>query len=260
MPMESSVESELFEKRQPVFWNGFDVFLLFFFWLTMTSVGIGIMLPIFVGQHHSVQQPPQPTQTTTDHPLSQLLEHSKKSPIILLVAFFSGVLSAPLVEEFLFRLVFQGWLTKKLNNGLFSIVIVSIIFALAHAGKRTVQPVDIQFYAMLGIGIINIFLFCFGIFYLVKIRGVSFCELGFRANRIFYDLAIAAGTFIVSAPLILSVNMSLRNNFPDKITDPIPLFMFSIILGMLYYRTGRLFPCVALHAFLNGFSFAVILL
>jgi membrane protease YdiL (CAAX protease family) len=251
-----SVESGLFEKRQPVFWNGFDVFLLFFLWLTMMSVGIGMMLPFFVGQHHSAQ----PVQATTDHPLSQLLEQGKKSPIILLVAFFSGVLSAPLTEEFLFRLVFQGWLTKKLNNYPISIIIVSVIFALAHAGKRTVQPVDIQFYTMLGIGIINMLLFCFGIFYLVKIRGVSVCELGFRANRILYDLSAATGIFIVSAPLILSVNLLLRNNFPDKITDPIPLFIFSIILGMLYYRTGRLLPCVVLHFLLNGFSFAVILL
>jgi membrane protease YdiL (CAAX protease family) len=258
--MESSVESGLFEKRQPVFWNGFDVFLLFFLWLTIMSVGIGIMLPIFVGQHHSAQQPLQPVQTTTDHPLSQLLERGKESPMILLIAFFSGVLSAPLTEEFLFRLIFQGWLTKKLNNALFSIIIVSIVFALAHAGKRTVQPVDIQFYTMLGIGIINIFLFCFGIFYLITIRGVSVGALGFRANRILYDLAVAAGIFIVSAPLILSVNLLLRNNFPDKITDPIPLFIFSIILGLLYYRTGRLLPCVTLHALLNGFSFAVILL
>ncbi|MDR0705939.1 MAG: CPBP family intramembrane metalloprotease [Planctomycetaceae bacterium] len=258
--MESSTESGLFEKRQPVFWNGFDVFLLFLLWLTMMSVGIGIVLPIFIGQDHSAQQSLQPVQTTTDHPLSQLLEHGKKSPIILLVAFFSGVLSAPLTEEFLFRLVLQGWLTKKLNHWQFSIIIVSVLFALAHAGKRTVQPVDIQFYTMLGIGIINLFLFCFGIFYLATIRGVSFGELGLKANRIFYDWAVAAGTFIVSAPLILSVHFLLRNNFPDKITDPIPLFIFSMILGLLYYRTGRLLPCVVLHALLNGFSFAVILL
>ncbi|MDR2706344.1 MAG: CPBP family intramembrane metalloprotease, partial [Planctomycetaceae bacterium] len=214
--MESSVESGFFEKRQPVFWNGFDVFLLFFLWLTMMSVVIGMILPLFIAQHNSAQQPLQTVQTTTEHPLSQLLEHGKKSPIILFVAFFSGVLSAPLTEEFLFRLVFQGWLTKKLNNGLFSIIIVSFLFALAHAGKRTVQPVDIQFYTLLGIGIINMLLFCFGIFYLVNIRGVSVCELGFRANRILYDLSIAVGTFIVSAPLILSVNLLLRNNFPDK--------------------------------------------
>ena len=144
--MESPTELEHFGKRQPIFWNGFDVFLLFFLWLTMMSVGTGIMLQILVGQQHS----DQPVQATTEHPLSQLLEQGKKSPIILLVAFFSGVLIATLTEEFLFRLVFQGWLTKKLNNGLFSIVIVSFLFALAHAGKRTVQPVDIQFYSIVG--------------------------------------------------------------------------------------------------------------
>jgi membrane protease YdiL (CAAX protease family) len=34
----------------------------------------------------------------------------------------------------------------------------------------------------------------------------------------------------------------------------IPLFLFALLLGYLYYRTHRLLPCVIAHAMLNGFS------
>ncbi|MDR2116335.1 MAG: CPBP family intramembrane metalloprotease [Planctomycetaceae bacterium] len=276
--MEPLIQAEYSEKKHLVFWNGFDVFLLFFLWITLLGIGVGIMLQVFSGQTDSIDVV-QPVVTTTHHPLSQLLEQSKKSPVILFVAFFCGVLTAPLTEEFLFRLLFQGWLEKKSNDWrkicryseyfslrllrflflpeFFSIFIVSFLFALAHGGKRTEQPVDVQFYSMIGIGIVNLFLFCFGIFYLAVIRGVPIRAFLFRANRIFYDLCIALGTFLIFSPFIFSLHWLLRNNFPDSVTDPIPLFFFSIILGVLYFRTGRLFPCIMLHAFLNGFSLTV---
>ncbi|MDR1267945.1 MAG: CPBP family intramembrane metalloprotease [Planctomycetaceae bacterium] len=270
-------QSKYFEKKRPVSWNGFDVFLLFFLWLMLLGGGVRIMLQVFSEQTNS-DNISITAKTTTDHPLSQLLEQGKESPIILFVAFFCGVFTAPLTEEFLFRLLFQGWLEKKSNDwksnntyseyfplrflflpGFFSIFVVSFLFALAHGGKRIEQPVDIQFYSMVGVGIVNLFLFCFGMFYLRVIRGVAVQELVFRTNRIIFDLCLAAGTFLVSAPFILYLHWLLRNNFPNSITDPVPLFIFSIILGMLYYRTGRLFPCIMLHAFLNGFSFAVLI-
>lgn len=36
--------------------------------------------------------------------------------------------------------------------------------------------------------------------------------------------------------------------------DPIPIFMFALVLGYLYHRTHRYLPCVVLHACLNGIS------
>jgi membrane protease YdiL (CAAX protease family) len=276
--MEPLIQSEYSETRDFVSWNGFDVFLLFFLWLFLLGGGVGMVLHIFSEPTDSVDVV-LPAKTTTNHPLSQLLEQGKESPIILFVAFFSGVFTAPMAEEFLFRLLFQGWLEKKSNNwrrsckyskhfplrillmpGFFSIFIVSILFALAHGGKRTEQPVDIQFYTMLGVGIINLFLFCFGIFYLTVIRGVGIQGFVFKTSRIFFDLLLAVRIFLVSAPFIFSLHWLLRNNFPDDVTDPVPLFLFSIILGVLYFRTGRLFPCIMLHAFLNGFSFTVLIL
>lgn len=36
--------------------------------------------------------------------------------------------------------------------------------------------------------------------------------------------------------------------------DPIPLFFLSLGLGIIFRQTGRLLPCVLLHMFFNGFS------
>jgi hypothetical protein len=42
--------------------------------------------------------------------------------------------------------------------------------------------------------------------------------------------------------------------------DPIPLFMFSLVLGYLYHRTHRLLPCIILHMSLNSCTMLMLLL
>jgi membrane protease YdiL (CAAX protease family) len=253
-------------EERPVSWTGFDVFMIFCFWIALTQIGIGFLLYFFT-EPITVAV----TAATQEHPLSQLLEQGKNSLLILFVAFFTGVIIAPLTEEFLFRLLFQGWLSKffqqvllkKLKHsllvsflsGVFPIVLVSTIFAAAHGGKRMTQPVDVQFYSILGVGIVDMLIFCFGVVFLRITYGVTLSEIGFRVNRIFSDIFVAVLTFLWSTPFILGLHALLRNSFPDRNTDPVPLFIFSIILGVLYYRSGRIQLCFVLHALLNGFSF-----
>ena len=40
----------------------------------------------------------------------------------------------------------------------------------------------------------------------------------------------------------------------------IPLFLFAIGLGLLYQRTGRLFPCIVMHMTLNAFTMLMLYL
>lgn len=39
---------------------------------------------------------------------------------------------------------------------------------------------------------------------------------------------------------------------------PIPLFFFSVAVGYVYRRTGRIFPCWVMHVLLNGFSMTML--
>jgi len=81
----------------------------------------------------------------SEHPLAKL---TKEQPDlgVLLLATVSAVVVAPLIEEFLFRVVLQGWLEKQEGlwrksrgietgvPGIGPIVVVSTIFGLLHAG------------------------------------------------------------------------------------------------------------------------------
>jgi len=40
---------------------------------------------------------------------------------------------------------------------------------------------------------------------------------------------------------------------------PVPLFLLGLVLGFLYQRTGRLLPCIVLHAVFNGYSMLVLM-
>jgi len=43
----------------------------------------------------------------------------------------------------------------------------------------------------------------------------------------------------------------LSARFPANVADPLTLFLFSLILGTLYYRTHRILPAIVLHMTLN---------
>jgi membrane protease YdiL (CAAX protease family) len=117
------------------------------------------------------------------HPLIKLLKENRD---LLSVVTVLAVFVAPLFEEFLFRVVLQGWLEKaeqalrrrspgmlSAPRGVWSIVLSSLIFAAAHAGHGA---------------------------------------------------------------------------------DPLPLFLFALVLGYLYHQTHRLWPSLLLHMALNGLT------
>ncbi len=123
----------------------------------------------------------------SEHPLFTAI---KQSPSLLPVATVLAVLIAPLFEEFLFRVVLQGWLEKaeqalrrkapgtlQLPRGVWPIVLSSLVFAAAHFGHGA---------------------------------------------------------------------------------DPLPLFLFALVLGYLYHQTHRLWPSLVLHMALNALSISVV--
>jgi membrane protease YdiL (CAAX protease family) len=82
----------------------------------------------------------------SEHPLIKLLQENPESDALAL-AFWRAVIVAPLVEEFFFRVVLQGWLesvdqflqrslglSRQLPSGTLPILLSSAVFALLHAG------------------------------------------------------------------------------------------------------------------------------
>lgn len=261
-------------------WNGFDVFLLFCFHLLIVLSTVSAVTE-WAGVHPSTKpeaQTPQDVQTTGDvskkeavkHPISQLIRQSR-TPSVFLIAFFSAVLAAPLTEEFFYRLLLQGWLEKASATarhvdpalrfifppGVFSVTMASVIFALNHAGPRRELDADYLFYSLLGLGIGNLLALTFSIVFLVVVRKAKCRDFGIIPKRILWDFLLAVALFLPTVLPVLYLNAILSGLFPQSVVDPVPLLLFALILGTIFYRTGRLLPCVFLHVFLNGFSFFV---
>ena len=119
----------------------------------------------------------------SEHPLIKLIKENRN---LLSVVTVLAVIVAPLFEEFLFRVVLQGWLEKaeqtlrrkapgmlQLPRGVWPILLSSIVFAAAHFNHGA---------------------------------------------------------------------------------DPLPLFLFSLVLGYLYRQTHRFWPSLLLHMALNGLT------
>ena len=251
--------------RRPVPWNGVDVALIFLLWISLTIV----CCRFAVSQVEMRAGQVNGRKPTPVHPLTQLIERGREQPVVLVVAFFSGVMLAPLAEEFLFRLLLQGWVRKRavfslddqrvgMLPGVVSIFVVSVIFAAIHGGQRTEQNIDTLFYSMIGLAVANLFTVGLGMTYLIWIVGADRSDLGVPPGGGISDVLTGIATFGLCGPAILALNILLRYQFPEAATDPIPLFFFSVVLGILFYRTGRLLPCVTMHACLNGFSFVVL--
>jgi membrane protease YdiL (CAAX protease family) len=243
-------------------WSGFDVLLMFVLWFGLMIFCTDVTKRIFAVEE--VALAPVEVKQTTDHPLTQMVKKGGNVPVIVLVALLSAVISAPLVEELLFRLLLQGWLAAKISvrwsADWLSILIVSILFAAAHYGGRTEHESSVLFAALLGLAVANFSFLLFGWGYFVWVRKIPMLEHLFDTNRTLSDLGFAAGLFILFAPFTFLLHGLIRAWFPEAVTDPIPLFFFSLLLGTLYAGTRRVFPCVILHACLNGFSLLCLLL
>jgi membrane protease YdiL (CAAX protease family) len=69
-----------------------------------------------------------------EHPVVEFLQRNR-DPLAIGLVLLSAVVVAPLVEEWFFRRVLQGWLERRLAGRVGSAVVVSALaFALAHTG------------------------------------------------------------------------------------------------------------------------------
>ena len=260
------LEIETTKKFVP--WKGWEVLLFFFVWFMMVWFMMQIVCAIaggVVGYIATSSQPQAPSaameQTHHGHPIAQLIEQSKNSPAALLVVFLTGVVVAPLIEEFLFRLLLQGWLEAKLlryrvpfASGI-AIITVSFFFALIHAGNSTAMDGQMLLGMFTAINIGSLAFFTLGILYLIGIRDVQITRYFFGTERrLRPQFFVNAGYCILALLVIVSISAGLDTLYPHSNMDPIPIFFFSVLLGIIYSRTQNLSYCILFHACLNGIS------
>jgi membrane protease YdiL (CAAX protease family) len=210
-------------------------------------------------------------KATSEHVVTQLI--STGNAWIFVFCAFSAVVAAPISEEFLFRVMFQGWLESveshwrpKLKKwlrmapvGFFPIGVTSFLFALMHYRKESAPVNDLSLYLMLGGSVAYLLTMAFAIFLLRRQVGATSFDLGWSREHVRGDILRGLAAFTAVAAPVYSIQFAAKYFFlhylhTDVAPDPIPLFFFAISLGVLYFRTHRILPSIVLHVSLNATS------
>ena len=155
------------------------------------------------------------------HPIIKLLQDNS-SPLFFAICGVMVVLVAPIVEEFLFRVVIQGWLEN---------IAAFWQSRIDHQrGGDSEANSNMPEYDRVILGGNSD-----GGLAPTQIR-----QLEFEPNPCWWPIVASALIFALA-------------HFGNS-TDPIPLFVFAMGLGYLYQRTHRILPCIVVHMLLNAFS------
>ena len=181
----------------------------------------------------------------------------------MLFGFLAIVAVAPLIEEFVFRMLLQRWLQAKFRQfripfaSSIAVVITSFLFAAAHVSHTIVMPMD-YYYTHVTQVILSLSLFAFGIIYLVRKRNVQITQYLFGTDRFFRPrFFIKAGYCLLALLLLFILDVILFSFVNIKFRVLITVFLLSLILGTLYSRSQNLSYCILLHAFYNGIMFSL---
>lgn len=92
--------------------------------------------------------------------------------------------------------------------------------------------------------------------------GATWEDLGLAPDQFWPDVKLGVQVFLAIALLIYGSqvlwSVVFSECFPQVAPDPLTLFPFAVVLGILYYRTHRIVPSIALHMALNATSLGMV--
>ena len=201
-----------------------------------------------------------------EHPLTVLILVSRQVPRygwILVLVFVTGVVTAPLTEELIFRVVFMRGILRYISSAFFAVLTQAVLFALIHirtaAGAADARQLNQILYGVLSMGIAHVLLSLFILLWLRRVDRAAWRELGFRRRGNLAGIFKGLLLFAVTWPVMIAAAQILRLHFPDIVPDPAPIFILAIGLGILFFRTERFVSNLTMHIALNLTSFCGIL-
>ena len=184
---------------------------------------VAALLPVYAIQAILTQFFP------SEHPVATLLTENP-NPMVLLLCVISAVVVAPVAEEFLFRVVLQGWLEALAANRQVADRDVDVGCTECTEPEPNADPSDIDS----------------GVLRTPYVESESIAS----SRAIVHHLR-GATPIVVSSLAFALVHLGHG-------PDPIPLFVLALILGYLYQRTHRIWPSVVLHMILNANSLTIL--
>lgn len=263
-----------YTRRRPVPWGGPHALLILLGHRAALEL-VPLLLVFLLGipaERGGAAGPPAALQN--EHPVGQLMRE-RPGVGTLLLCVLAVFLAAPIVEEFVFRVVFQGWLEsedargardatagRRRSRGVVPIGLVSLVFAALH--YRSAAPAlraDFLLAAIGGSAIANLLVLAIAVWVLRRACGATWRDLGLVPRRLARDVLTGVIAFLAGAPIVYLFQAAAMLLLPDWIApDPIGLFVFSVGLGYLYFRTHRAAPSIAMHMALNGTTLLLLLL
>lgn len=269
-----------YEGRRPVPWKTIDVTVIFGLYFLPLLVGLAVFAfqAPSDGESAAVAEISRPSTTEaadgeevdTQHSAIDLLRQDG-TVLTWVLCVVAAVIVAPIAEEFLFRLVLQGWLEagehrrrrpgmRRLARGTGPIVISSLLFAATHF-RLAAPPTDpdrlrMAFVVQMGWSLLAV---AYAVAWLrFRTPDLTAADLGINPPRVKSDIGLGLVAFLAVACPIYLLQFVLTSLWPNMVPDPIPLFFFALVLGFLYYRTHRLIPSIVLHMALNGASLLMV--
>jgi membrane protease YdiL (CAAX protease family) len=213
-------------------------------------------------------------QSSAAHVVARLLEQS--SVVVLLICGLSAVVISPVVEEFMFRVLLQGWLEagqrrlrpamptlrRWVPGAVGPIVLSSLLFAGLHFRvEAPMRPVRFVTFMVAVDAVAKLVTLVFAVA-LIRVRtGATAADFGWVPAKLAADVKLGLTAFAGLAAPIYALQFALMKLLPKYLApDPFVLLLFAIALGTLYYRTHRIAASVVLHMALNTTSLFMALL
>ena len=262
-----------YQPRRPVPWRGIDLLLVLVFYLSAIMLLAGLAKPILGPE--IVREPASydVEKSSASHTIAMLF--AEGDAWVLLLCGLSAVVLAPVVEEFLFRLLLQGCLEtagrrlrpkmptlrRWVPGAIGPIAITSYLFALMHFRvQRPIRHLSYHVYVVAGSLVVGVLVMAFAICLLRFRAGATAEDFGFVPDKLLADVGLGMLAFAGLAAPTYAAMLLLGSLLPKYLApDPFVLYFFSLALGILYYRTHRIVPAIVLHMSLNATSLAMAL-
>jgi membrane protease YdiL (CAAX protease family) len=179
---------------------------------------LAALLPVFLIQWVSTAFFGEESQNPV---INQVKEHANWQ--VFVAAIISAVVVAPIFEEFVFRLLLQGWLERAEDDAASKLMSAdepsALSLALPEATSDAPAPTvadspPIEFEATKGM-----------------LPGISHGFVPIAVSSLLFSLA-----HIGFGP------------------DPVALFVLALFLGYVYQRTHRIVPCIVMHVLFNSLN------
>jgi membrane protease YdiL (CAAX protease family) len=156
------------------------------------------------------------------HPLLELAKQGADFRFFA-ISILSAVVIAPIVEEYMFRVLLQSWLERITRDADFA----SLIFGGRDSYEKVRSPES-------------------GGEEATDVHGQDTENLIPRSTSSALPCSRRSSLAILVSALIFA--LMHRSHGPD----PVPLFLLAVALGYVFSRTGRVLPCIVAHALLNA--------